>query len=248
MRSPDEQTDTREKILLAAIDCFGAEGFSASLRTIAAKAGVSAALIIKHFESKEGLRSACDDYVMGEIATAKSDAMRSKNLGGTFLSQMANFDDLQPLMHYWVRTFFDGGQVSLTLLTRLREQAKQWMSDGVAAGHIKPSRNEDLRIMFAFSASIGWLFQAILLSGKSLDELDGAFWMKTEEEMIQASLEVYTEGLLTTSTMLDEYMRYRGTAPSATGTSASATSATGTSASPTSDTSTLPGAAPPTAE
>ena len=37
------------------------------MRAIAEAAGVSPALIIHHFGSKEGLRKACDDYIAAEI-------------------------------------------------------------------------------------------------------------------------------------------------------------------------------------
>src|SRR5690606_106203 len=43
----------RARIRDAAIDRFGRSGFDASVRTIAADAGVSAASIIKHYGSKE---------------------------------------------------------------------------------------------------------------------------------------------------------------------------------------------------
>ena len=52
----------------AAIEQFGQHGFDVGLRAIAKAAGVSAALVIHHFGSKEGLRTACDDYIAEEIS------------------------------------------------------------------------------------------------------------------------------------------------------------------------------------
>ena len=56
----------------AAIDQFGSRGFDTGVRAIAEAAGVSPALIIHHFGSKEGLRKACDDYIAAEIRSEKS--------------------------------------------------------------------------------------------------------------------------------------------------------------------------------
>ena len=62
MRSVDDLTATA-RIRDAAIEQFGQHGFGVGLRAIAKAAGVSAALVIHHFGSKDGLRKACDDYV-----------------------------------------------------------------------------------------------------------------------------------------------------------------------------------------
>ena len=46
---------TRDEIAEAAVRCFARDGFGASLRTVAGEAGVSAALIVHHFGSKQNL-------------------------------------------------------------------------------------------------------------------------------------------------------------------------------------------------
>jgi len=56
---------TRDEIAAAALGCFARDGFDVALRTVAAEAGVSAALIVHHFGSKQGLRDAVDDLVLG---------------------------------------------------------------------------------------------------------------------------------------------------------------------------------------
>ena len=54
MRSADDRTAIA-RIRDAAIEQFGQHGFGVGLRTIADAAGVSAALVIHHFGSKEAL-------------------------------------------------------------------------------------------------------------------------------------------------------------------------------------------------
>ena len=41
-------------------------GTAATLRAVAARAGVSAALVLHHFGSKEGLRAACDEHLLAD--------------------------------------------------------------------------------------------------------------------------------------------------------------------------------------
>ena len=67
MRSPtvqDSDLSARAKIREAALRLFGSSGFGVSLRTIAMAAGVSPGLVIHHFGSKDGLRSAVDESVL----------------------------------------------------------------------------------------------------------------------------------------------------------------------------------------
>jgi len=62
VRSADLTTSAR--IRDAALARFAEDGYAAtSVRTIAADAGVSPALILHHFGSKDGLREACDQHV-----------------------------------------------------------------------------------------------------------------------------------------------------------------------------------------
>ena len=76
MRSADDLTAVA-RIRDAAIDQVGQHGFNVGLRAIAQAAGVSAALVIHHFGSKDGLLRACDDYIAEQIREAKSESLRS---------------------------------------------------------------------------------------------------------------------------------------------------------------------------
>src|SRR5690242_10771687 len=108
MRSADLTAVAR--IRDAAIEQFGEHGFGVGLRRIAEAAGVSAALVIHHFGSKDGLRKACDDYVADEIRSSKTEAMQS-NDPATWLGQMAEIESYAPLMAYLVRSMVSGGEL-----------------------------------------------------------------------------------------------------------------------------------------
>src|ERR1700722_16753732 len=113
MRSADDLTTTA-RIRDAAIEQFGRHGFDVGLRTIAEAAGVSAALVIHHFGSKDGLRKACDDFVAEEIRTSKSEALQS-NDPATWFAALAEIESYAPLMAYLVRSMHSGGELATML-------------------------------------------------------------------------------------------------------------------------------------
>lgn len=68
--------DTRERLVRAALELFGARGYDgASTRDIAAKAGVNIAGIAYHFGGKDGLRDACARWIVASIREAVGPAL-----------------------------------------------------------------------------------------------------------------------------------------------------------------------------
>ncbi len=60
--------ETRQKIVLAALDVFGARGFDgASTRMVAKKARVNLPALQYYFNGKEGVYLACADYIAGRV-------------------------------------------------------------------------------------------------------------------------------------------------------------------------------------
>ena len=135
MRSADLTAAAR--IRDAAIEQFGQHGFGVGLRTIAEAAGVSAALVIHHFGSKEGLRKACDDYVAEEIRNSKSEAMQS-NDPASWLGQMAEIESYAALTAYLVRSLQTGGELATMLWQRMIENAEAYFADGVRPAPSNP--------------------------------------------------------------------------------------------------------------
>ena len=83
MRSADDLTAVA-RIRDAAIEQVGQHGFSVGLRAIAQAAGVSAALVIHHFGSKDGLLQVCDDYILEQIRQSKSESLKSADATAWF--------------------------------------------------------------------------------------------------------------------------------------------------------------------
>jgi AcrR family transcriptional regulator len=201
MRSADLTAAAR--IRDAAIEQFGERGFGVGLRAIAEAAGVSAALVIHHFGSKDGLRKACDDYIAEEIRTSKSEALQS-NDPATWFAQMAEIEGYAPLMAYLVRSMQAGGDLAKMLWDRMIDNSEEYMEEGVRAGTIKPSHDPHARARYLAITGGGGFLLYIQMHETPTDLR--AVLRDYSREMILPALEVYTEGLMTDRTMYDAFL------------------------------------------
>lgn len=187
----------------AAIAQFGEHGFGVGLRAIADTAGVSAALVIHHFGSKDGLRKACDDYIAEEIRSGKSEAMRSPDPGSWF-AQMAEIESYAPLMRYLVRNMQTGGELAKTLWRKMIDDAEIYLDEGVRSGTLKPSRDPRARARY-LSITGGGGFLLYLQMHDTPTDLRAVMRDYTRD-MVLPALEIYTEGLMADSTMYDAFL------------------------------------------
>jgi AcrR family transcriptional regulator len=190
----------------AAIEQWGQHGFTVGLRAIAEAAGVSAALVIHHFGSKEGLRKACDDYIAEEIRTAKSESMRSAD-PATWFAQMAEIESYAPMMRYLVRSMQSGTELAKIFWRRMLENAEEYLEEGVRAGTLKPSRDPKARAKFLALTGGGGFLLYLQMHDNPTDM--AAVLHDYGEEMVLPALEVYTKGLMTDSTMYDAFVAQR---------------------------------------
>ncbi len=172
-RSLDDRT-ARARIRDAAIERFAAEGIAAaSLKDIAADAGVSAPLVIHHFGSKDGLRLACDEYVAALIKEQKTAAM----------SAGANLDLFQaireayagpPIIRYLAQAIADGSPHVDELIDDMIDDAVGYIAKGVESGLLTPAENlRERAIMLCL-----WQLGALVLHEQverllGIDLLDG---------------------------------------------------------------------------
>lgn len=201
MRSADDLTATA-RIRDAAIAQFGLHGFDVGLRAIATAAGVSAALVIHHFGSKEGLRRACDEQIAETVRSSKSESLQSSDPAAWF-AQMAEVESFAPAMAYLVRSMQTGGDLAKTLWRRMIDNTEQYMEEGVRAGTIKPSPDPKARAKYLAMTGGG----AFLLYLQLHDEPGDirAVLRDYAQDMVLPALEIYTHGLLTDSTMYDAF-------------------------------------------
>ena len=201
MRSADLTAAAR--IRDAAIEQFGQHGFGVGLRAIADAAGVSAALVIHHFGSKDGLRNACDEFVAEEIRSSKSEAIQS-NDPATWLGQLAEIEAFAPLVAYLVRSMQSGGDLATMMWHRMIDNAYDYMEEGVRAGTIKPSRDPQARAKYLAITSGGGLLLYLQMHENPTDLR--AVLHDYARDMVLPALEVYTEGLMADRTMYDAFL------------------------------------------
>lgn len=137
MRAADQTT--RARIRDAAITKFSEDGVAAtSVRAIAAAAGVSPALVIHHFGSKDALRVECDRHVAAIINEQKTSVMRA----GASLDPVAALREYRegpPILRYLARTLVDGSPHVAELVDQMVDDATKYMASGVEAGMLRPT-------------------------------------------------------------------------------------------------------------
>ncbi|MGZ5395670.1 MAG: TetR family transcriptional regulator [Mycobacterium sp.] len=203
MRSASDDRTAIARIRDAAIDQWGQNGFNLGLRSVAEAAGVSAALVIHHFGSKDGLRKACDEYVAEEVRQSKSESIQSSDPASWF-AQMAEIESYAPMMAYLVRSMQSGSDLAKAFWQRMSENAEEYIEEGVRAGTIRPSRDPKARARFLAMASGG----GFLLYLQMHDDPTNlrAVLRDYGEEMVLPALELYTQGLMADSTMYDAFL------------------------------------------
>ncbi|CAM3398682.1 TetR/AcrR family transcriptional regulator [Mycobacterium colombiense] len=201
MRSADLTAAAR--IRDAAIEQFGEHGFGVGLRAIADAAGVSAALVIHHFGSKDGLRKACDDYIAEEIRDTKSETIKS-NDPATWFARLAEIEEFAPMTAYLVRSMQTGGDLAKMLWRSMIDNVEQYMEEGVRAGTIKPSRDPKARAKYIGITGGGALLLYIQMHDTPTDLR--AVLRDYARDMILPALEIYTDGLMVDRTMYDAFL------------------------------------------
>ena len=205
MRSVDDRTAIA-RIRDAAIQQFGERGFNVGLRSIAEAAGVSAALVIHHFGSKDGLRAACDEFIAEEIRTSKEAALQA-NDPATWFAELAAIESYAPMMAYLVRSMQSGSDLAKMMWQRMIANAEEYLEEGVRNGLLKPSRDPRARAKYLGLSSGGGFFLYLQMHDNPTDLR--AVLRDYGEEMVLPALEIYTEGLMADSTMYDAFLETR---------------------------------------
>ncbi|GIM92454.1 TetR family transcriptional regulator [Paractinoplanes toevensis] len=182
MSSPNDLT-ARARIRDAAIELFADRGIDgATVRDIAMKAGVSSGLLRHHFGSKEGLRDACDEFVVSELTGVQ-----------TRFLEFPSLERIQPewlrMQRYLIRSLVDGSPTAQVLFDRLVDYGEQWV------------RSTDLKVADprAYSAVLCVMKMSMFTMGEQLSRVLGvntaepAGWAR----MLSASLEIFSHALVT---------------------------------------------------
>ena len=122
-----EDLTARARIREAALAQFAAVGFEkATVRAIAADAGVSPGLLRHHFGSKQALREAVDAHGMNEIRRVSSEVMQDGERGDLAAAAVSR-QSIRPFQRYIARALMDGSATIAGLFDQMVAPAEQWL-------------------------------------------------------------------------------------------------------------------------
>ncbi|TDW15988.1 TetR family transcriptional regulator [Kribbella kalugense] len=194
MRTADLTATAR--IRNAAIELFARDGFQkTNVRAIAAAAGVSAALVIHHFGSKDGLRAVCDEFVL-EVLTSRARAAGTSDLLGEYL---ADPDGYRSQIQYMNRALAEDSPAAQSFVEHIVGEAEAVHQAGVAAGAMRESSDRRALAVLNVLVSLATLtMPPALARALGQDEFGPAVLRR----LAVPTLELYTYGLYTDDTAL----------------------------------------------
>jgi AcrR family transcriptional regulator len=184
-----EDLTARARIRGAAIAMIAERGAeAATIRAIAAAAGVSGGLVRHHFGSKDDLRAACDAHALAQLMRFKEQAVLEGGAADAgFLS--ASQPGILHLLRYVARSILDGSPAAEAMYGALVATAERWVSDH------HPGQTADLT---AFAALLVATEMGTLVLHDQLSRSLGADVLTPEGHLrlVRAKVELYSKPLL----------------------------------------------------
>jgi len=197
-----DDRSTKARIRDAAIECLARYGVhDMTARRVAETAGVSPALVIHHFGSMEGLRSACDEYVIAAIKRRKKDAAAA-GLGLDLLGALRD-ESVPSLLGYLAAVLVEESPAVERLVDQLAADVEEYSADFVEAGVLSPSRYPRERAALLLIWSLGSLVLRKHLKRLVGVDLEAADMAATPgfARYALATYEIYGNGILTREAM-----------------------------------------------
>lgn len=129
------------------------------------------------------------------------------------LAQLAQVEEYAAFTLYLLRSVRDGGATGNAFLRDMINDAHTYTREAVEAGIVRPSRNPEARVRMLVTESVGGLILALSLEPEITTANVGEVMSRLLLEVTLPRLELYTEGMLTNRSMLDDYLRYVGDSP-----------------------------------
>lgn len=192
MRSASEDLTTRARIRDAAIVRFSERGYAAtSLRQIAQDAGVSPALILHHFGSKEGLRDACDAHVVSEFLSER-DGMTGADASRLMREALDSLEGRNVALDYLAGMLVDDSAASDRLFDTFLASTREMLREQIAAGAMREQSDLEATAVYMTLYGLG----PVILR-RHLARAFGESTLTTSllERSTIPVLELYTHGL-----------------------------------------------------
>ncbi len=202
MRSVDDFT-ARARIRDQALELFAARGVDAvTVREIAAAAGVSHALVLHHYGSKQRLREVVDDYVtqifdgMFEAVSADPEGFLAGEASASFAELMLTAVPAgSPIPAYLRRLLLSGDTTGQVLFRRLFDASVAMTRQMTTAGLMRESRDVAVRAAFLLANDLAMvLLRDQLTTVLGVDPLSPDGMQRWAAEVVSA----YTDGVFRT--------------------------------------------------
>jgi AcrR family transcriptional regulator len=194
---------TRQRIRDAALALFGAAGYDGtSVRDIAARAGVSPALVIHHFGSKEALRAECDALIVDEVLGRKESLHDAEtgDLASTMQRWLADVEAHRASLDYLARMITDDSPAGDRLFDDLVQRTEAMLEQGVASGMMRESPDPRMTaLIVAAHGLVPLLLERHLRRAVGEPGLSDALVRR----MTLPTLELYTHGLYRSTVILE---------------------------------------------
>lgn len=202
----------RDRVAVAAMEHFGRVGFDRSLAEMAAATDVDVTTLEELFGSVEGLRAACDDYLLSTVRRAKTAAITSHD-PASWSAQLADIESYAPMLAYLVRSLDGGDQAGRDMLRHMTDNAEEYLEAGVRAGTLKPTDDPRGRARLLAMFAGGGLLLYIKLHA---DPSDMARVLRDyTRDLLVPTLELYTYGLMADDSMYRAFVAGSGQQPRA---------------------------------
>ncbi|ORB86848.1 TetR family transcriptional regulator [Mycobacterium kansasii] len=196
---PDDRT-ARARIRDEALRLFAERGPAAvTMRDIATAAGVSAALVIRHYGSKDGLIEAVDNHVVATFDVLLTDITGQtpdQSAVPSLLDGVAtHLPPDSPIPAYLSRMLLVGGAAGSTLFARLFRLSKAALDAMVAAGTASPGADPEMRAAFLLVNDLALLaLRPRLMEVLGVDPLAASGMQRWAGEVFS----IYRDGLRST--------------------------------------------------
>ncbi|WP_193104339.1 TetR family transcriptional regulator [Brachybacterium sp. FME24] len=192
--SDPSASSARDRIRDSALERFGRDGVNrVTIRAIAADAGVSPALVIHHFGSKESLRKACDAHVVALI--------RGGDDAAPDLTAM--LESATPVRRYLARALLDGTSDAAALFDEIVELTADWLADGEREGWVRHSEQPHARA----ALYVTWLLAPLAFDTHLARVLGVAdpHGIDATLRFAPVALDVFTHGIFTSDRELEAW-------------------------------------------
>jgi AcrR family transcriptional regulator len=194
-------------IRIAAMGLFAERGYAdVTVRQIAAAAGVSPALVIHHYGSKEKLRDILDERVAAFIEALLADLERVPAEGGSAsLAQLfADRLEREPVLAGYVRRLLgDGSPAGIALFRRLYRATQAGLRALEHAGVVRPGQDQAVRDAFLLCNDLAVvLLRPHIMQATGIDPLSREGLVRWSAEVF----DVYASGIFVLPASADDDM------------------------------------------